>query len=192
MKKICLFALSVTLVCSCSDIEFKTKQDWGFINAETEEIFQKGLQFAAEGKNEESILEFKKALEIEPKNALLLCEMGTSYKMLNKFPEAEEYYNKVLATTPVYPIVYPNMANLMVIKREYLNAIKYGKAGLENCEEELQKAECAINISAGYVNLDSCNLAQKYFELTKKLRKDSLTPFDQKVKKHIYEKCQIH
>jgi tetratricopeptide (TPR) repeat protein len=190
MKKICGLLLPLTILCSCGDIKVETKQDWGFNKTETEDLYRKGMQLASENKTEESIVEFKKALQIEPENILLLFETGNSYKSLNKLDDAEGYYNKVLNATPVYALVYPNIANLMLAKKDNVSAIKYGKIGLQKCDTDKEKAECAFNIAAGYYNIDSCDQAEKYFMQTSQLRKGVFTDYDNMLKDAILTKCK--
>ena len=90
------------------------------------------------------------------------------------FDDAKKCYDKVLNSTPVYKLVYPNYANLMLAMDDNSNAIKYGKIGLKECESVGEKANCAFNISAGYYNLDSCDLSMKYFAEVKKLKNNNL------------------
>ncbi len=190
MKTSYILPLFLIILYSCGDIEVEAKKDWGFNKTETEELFRKGMQFANEGKTEESISEFKKALQIEPENILLLLETGNSYKALNKLDDAEGYYHKVLSATPIHPLVYPNIANLMLAKKDNLGAVKYGKIGLEKCDNDKDKAECAFNVAAGYYNIDSCHQAEKYFMQTSQLRKGVFTEYDNMLKDAILAKCK--
>lgn len=189
--KICnLLFLLLVILYSCGDVKVETSQNWGFINSETEEMYNKGMRLAAENKVEESVIEFNNALKIEPQNILLFFQLGNSYKSLNKLDEAEKCYDKVLSATPVYKLVYPNYANLMLAKNDNVNAIKYGKIGFQKCETDEERAVCVFSVSAGYYNIDSCEQAIKYFQQLKKARKNNLTKYDTILGNSIHIKCE--
>ena len=55
------------------------------------QIMERGIALHEEGKYELSLIEYRKALELEPKNAFVNYEMALSYYFMNKKDKAEDY-----------------------------------------------------------------------------------------------------
>jgi len=79
------------------------------ISAEIQAIFDAGLKLSQEGKYQEAIDEFKKALEKDPEQAPILGNMADAYSKLDKNTEALEIYQKAIAANPNDATLYTNM-----------------------------------------------------------------------------------
>jgi tetratricopeptide (TPR) repeat protein len=82
-------------------------------SAEVQSLYDSGLKLAGEGKHEEAIEEFKKALEKDPDQPNILGNMAESYVKLEKNDEALEIYKKAIAIAPDNAALYTNMGVLL-------------------------------------------------------------------------------
>ena len=82
-------------------------------SAEVQAMFDSGLKLASEGKNEEAIAEFKKALEKDPEQPNIMANMADSYSKLNKNDEALEIYKKAIGLRPDDAALYTNMGVIL-------------------------------------------------------------------------------
>ena len=82
-------------------------------SAEVQALFDAGLKFAGEGKHEEAIAEFKKALDKDPEQANIMGNMAESYSKLDKNDEALEVYKKAIVIAPDNAALFTNMGVLL-------------------------------------------------------------------------------
>jgi tetratricopeptide (TPR) repeat protein len=82
-------------------------------SAEVQALFDSGLKLAAEGKHEEAIAEFKKALEKDPEQSNIMGNMADSYSKINKNDDALQTYQKAIAVKPDDAALYTNMGVLL-------------------------------------------------------------------------------
>jgi tetratricopeptide (TPR) repeat protein len=82
-------------------------------SAEVQALYDSGLKLAGEGKHEEAIEEFKKALEKDPEQANIMGNMAESYVKLEKNDEALDIYKKAIAIAPDNAALYTNMGVLL-------------------------------------------------------------------------------
>jgi tetratricopeptide (TPR) repeat protein len=82
-------------------------------SAEVQTLFDSGLKLAQEGKHEEAIAEFKKALEKDPEQSNILGNMADSYAKMGKNDEALEAYKKAIAIKSDDSALYTNMGVLL-------------------------------------------------------------------------------
>jgi len=59
-----------------------------------------------QGNFEEAISYFKKAFELSPQNASFLTDIGTTYFIIRRYPEAENYYNRSISLAPDQAVAY--------------------------------------------------------------------------------------
>ena len=78
-------------------------------SAEVQGLFDAGLKLASEGKHEEAIAEFKKALELDPEQSNIMGNMADSYSKMDKNNEAVEIYQKAIAVNPNDAALYTNL-----------------------------------------------------------------------------------
>jgi tetratricopeptide (TPR) repeat protein len=62
---------------------------------------------------DESIVKFKKAIELEPKHAMALSSIGMAYVKQNKFAEAKPYLERAVETESKNHLVYYNYAYML-------------------------------------------------------------------------------
>ena len=68
-----------------------------------------GHHYAQQGRIEESISEYQKALILDPEDALTLNNLGTVYRRKGMFDEAIAAYKRVLEMKPNYALAYTNL-----------------------------------------------------------------------------------
>ncbi len=78
-------------------------------SAEIQALFDAGLKLAAQGKYEDAIAQFQKALEKDPEQANIMGNMADSYFKLGKNAEAVELFQKAIAIKPDDAALYTNL-----------------------------------------------------------------------------------
>jgi tetratricopeptide (TPR) repeat protein len=80
---------------------------------ESEIWFQKGLELEEMGAPvDEAIAAYNQVLDLNPKAAGALVNLGTIYYRQRKFAEAERYYREAIEADPSYPLAQFNLGNL--------------------------------------------------------------------------------
>jgi Tfp pilus assembly protein PilF len=75
--------------------------------------FDAGLKFAQEGKHAEAIVEYKKALELDPDQPYVQANLADAYGKTDQNELALEAYQKAIALKPDDPAIYTNMGVLL-------------------------------------------------------------------------------
>ncbi len=102
-------------------------------SAEVKGAFDAGLAFAQQGKYEEAIGEFKKALEKDPEQPYIQANMADALSKLNKNDEALAAYQKAISLKPDDGAMYTNMGVLL------------GKMGKTAESQEAFKKAASVN-----------------------------------------------
>lgn len=106
---------------------------------ESEALFQKGLEMEEAGAPIEQAVEaYQKVLELNPKAAGALVNLGTIYYRQRQFGEAEKYYRQAIEADPEYPLAQFNLGNL------------YDEQG--RVKEALEHYRRALELNAGYAD----------------------------------------
>ncbi|MFM2125281.1 MAG: hypothetical protein RL328_1732 [Acidobacteriota bacterium] len=75
--------------------------------------FQKGLELEQTGGPINEVIEaYQKAIELDPRAAGAMVNMGTLYFNARNWREAEKYYRMALEADPDYPLAHFDLANL--------------------------------------------------------------------------------
>jgi len=77
------------------------------------------MQHDASGLNKSSMLEFYKALEIDPNSVLALNGMGLGFGNFGEYSESELYFKKSLEIEPDNPISQNYLASIKKLKEKY-------------------------------------------------------------------------
>ena len=78
-----------------------------------ERWFQRGLDLEQSGSAAEHVIEaYRKAIELDPKSAGALVNLGTIYFNARKWAEAEKHYRQALEVDPEYALAHFDLANL--------------------------------------------------------------------------------
>lgn len=100
--------------------------------ASADSWFQQGLHLEQTGAPAEQIIEaYRKAVELDPKAAGALVNLGTLYFHARQWKEAEEYYRRALEADPNYALAHFDLANLYDERGERARAIEHYQAALK-------------------------------------------------------------
>lgn len=141
-------------------------------NGKAFDFHQKGSQYFNEQKYELAVVEFKKAVKIDPTFAFAWDDLGLSYRRLNNYREAIKCYQKSIELDPVGKTPLMNMAVAYHLLKDNKNAITtykkfielhpedaegyYGIARIYNFEKEYENAlENALKAVEAYEEINS-------------------------------------
>ncbi len=109
-------------------------------SAEVKAAFDAGLALANQGKYEEAVAEYKKALEKDPEQPYILANMADAMSKANKNDDALAAYQKAITMKPDDAAMYTNMGVLL------------GKMGKMAESQEAFKKAASINPGAAAQN----------------------------------------
>ncbi len=99
--------------------------------AEAERWFQRGLELEQSAAPLEEIREaYDKALELDPKSAGALVNLGTLYFNARKWKEAEQFYVRAIEVDPDYALAQFDLANLYDERGDRAKAVEHYGAAL--------------------------------------------------------------
>jgi tetratricopeptide (TPR) repeat protein len=99
--------------------------------ATAERWFQRGLDLEQSGAPSEEIIEaYQKAIELDPKSAGALVNLGTIYFNARKWAEAEQRYSQALEVDPEYALAHFDLANLYDERGDRPKALTHYQAAL--------------------------------------------------------------
>ena len=77
-----------------------------------ERLFQRALELEQVGSPVEAIQIYRQVLELDPKFAGALVNLGTMFFTARDLERAEEYYSEAIEADPTYPLAHFNLGNL--------------------------------------------------------------------------------
>jgi tetratricopeptide (TPR) repeat protein len=96
-----------------------------------ERWFQRGLELEQTGAAAENVIEaYQKALELDPKSAGALVNLGTIHFNARRWPEAERYYREALEVDPDYALAHFDLANLYDERGDRVQALVHYESAL--------------------------------------------------------------
>ena len=125
----------------------------------------------ARGTLEESILEEKKALELDPLSLILNSDLAKSFYFLHRFAEAQEQYRKTLEIDPSFAIAHKGLGEVYAATGRYPEALAEIQQALE-----LSGGSLFIKDDLGFIYALS-GKADKAREIIEELRDASSTRY---------------
>jgi tetratricopeptide (TPR) repeat protein len=110
-------------------------------SAEVKQAFDEGLQLAQQGKYDEAVVSYKKALGLDPSQAYILANMADALAKLDKNEDALAAYEKAVALQPGDSALYTNMGVVL------------GKLGKTAESQEAFKKAAALSPGSAAQNL---------------------------------------
>jgi tetratricopeptide (TPR) repeat protein len=96
-----------------------------------ERWFQRGLELEQTGSPIENVVEaYEKAIELDPKSAGALVNLGTIHFNGRDFPRAKHLYEKALEVDPEYALAHFDLANLYDERGDRNKALEHYEAAL--------------------------------------------------------------
>ena len=80
--------------------------------------FEKGVKADQQGKPEDAIRHYSKAVELAPDFYAARNNLGSAFLAKSEFPEAQEQFEEVIRTNPSDAAAYFNLANLHLLRGE--------------------------------------------------------------------------
>ncbi len=97
-----------------------------------ERWFQRGLDLEQSGAPHEEVIDaYQKAIELDPKSAGALVNLGTIYFNARKWTEAENHYQRALEVDPDYALAHFDLANLYDERGDCTKAERHYEAALQ-------------------------------------------------------------
>lgn len=94
--------------------------------------FQTGLELEQTGAPVQEIIDaYAKAIELDPRAAGAMVNLGTLYFNARKWREAERYYRQALEADPEYPLAHFDLANLYDERGDRTKAAEHYQAALK-------------------------------------------------------------
>ncbi len=115
-------------------LQFPTKDSGGVERDRrltAERWFQRGLDLEQSGAPAAEIIEaYRKAIDLDPKSAGALVNLGTIYFNSRDWPEAEQHYLDALEVDPEYALAHFDLANLYDERGEREKALAHYESAL--------------------------------------------------------------
>lgn len=116
-------------------LEFRAKEDPNAERkrrADAERWFQRGLELEQSAAPLEEVREaYLKALELDPKSAGALVNLGTLHFNARKWKEAEQFYRRAIEVDPDYALAQFDLANLYDERGDRTKALEHYTAALK-------------------------------------------------------------
>jgi tetratricopeptide (TPR) repeat protein len=99
--------------------------------ATAERWFQRGLELEHSGGSAKEIIEaYQKAIELDPKSAGALVNLGTIHFNAHNWEAAERHYTRALEVDPEYALAHFDLANLYDERGDRIKALAHYEAAL--------------------------------------------------------------
>ena len=96
-----------------------------------ERWFQRGLDLEQTGAPADQVIDaYRKAIELDPKSAGALVNLGTIFFNARKWADAEKYYRQALEVDPEYALAHFDLANLYDERGDRIQALAHYEAAL--------------------------------------------------------------
>ena len=92
--------------------------------------FEKGAKANKEGRLDDAIAHYKKAMSLAPAYYAARNNLGSAYLAKSQFAEAQEQFEQVIKTNPSDAAAYLNMGNLFLLEQNYKLSEKWLDEGL--------------------------------------------------------------
>jgi len=99
--------------------------------ADLRKAFDEGVSLSKDGKYDDSVAAFNRALGVNPKCADCYYNIGYAYGQKKEFDKAEENYKKALEVKPDYPDAYNGLANIYNTQKKFDLAAEASKKAAE-------------------------------------------------------------
>jgi len=106
-------------------------EEGGDVNARVRETSNLGLRYLNEGRVDEAIEEFKKALELVPDSAYMISNLGTAYMKAGQFDEALKMFRKAVDLEPGTAAHHANLGGLLLDMKQYAAAARQLETAVE-------------------------------------------------------------
>lgn len=153
-----------------------------------------GEKYLSEGKYEEAILAFEKAIKIDEKNIGARIGLAKAYVATDNLEKAEEVLQDAIGIDPARPEPYIELANVYILEGKTDEAINILKIGYENTKDENIKkllGELTANPEGALATINQdIKPTEKPRAQTNEVRKEIVTFEDKEFEKYVREKIK--
>ena len=154
-----------------SDEALKKLEALGYISGESPDTHNNlGQRYQKQGKYEEAIEEFKKAIELNPRMTTAMNNLAICYSKLGRFQEAEKVYLKVIELHPQDAYAMNNLAVMYMESGRFDAAKRFAKRAIET---EPNYANAYLTMGAIYANGGEFEEAERYFKKVLEIEPDN-------------------
>jgi tetratricopeptide (TPR) repeat protein len=137
------------------------------------EFFARGIALEEDPRaQEEAIVSYKKAIELEPAHAAAHINLGTLYYNRRDYSLAEKHYRAAIAADSRYALAYFDLGNVLDETGRMLDAVKAYKQALQLASTY---ADAHYNLALAYEKLKQPRLALRHWRAYLKL--DNIGPW---------------
>jgi tetratricopeptide (TPR) repeat protein len=146
-----LCGFMVILSFSCSQVTDEMKPEIG-------EFLKNGNAYLDTGDYDQALIEFTKAIELDPHSALAYRSRGNAYSYLSEFDKAIDDFTQAIGLNPdeaLLAIVYHNRGTIYLYKSDYEQAIYDLTQSIElNPDFRVLRASAFISRGQAYLGID--------------------------------------
>jgi Tfp pilus assembly protein PilF len=155
------------------EAELKRLEALGYITPENPDALNNlGQRLQKQGKYEQAIVEFEKAIELRPNFSKALNNLGTCYGDLERYPEAEQSFMQALELNPRDIYAMNNLA-VMYLKTQRLDrSIEWGNKAVAI---EPKYINGHITLGSAYATRGELDLAEQHFRTALEMDPDNRT-----------------
>ncbi len=132
-----------------------------FLRGDADAHFRMARHFQERGRHRFAVAELKKALQIDPVNALVLNALGVSLDMLGDYELAEKSYRMAIEAAPGMADAHNNLGYCYLLQYRTPEAISAFEKAIELND---QVSRYRNNLALAYVKADLPNLAFEEFK----------------------------
>lgn len=189
-RKVILLLVILLNILGCSTLKENKEADYALI---------RGINLSQREDYEKALEELYISYKINPKNQILLKELGFIYFKIKNYDKAEEFWKKGLELNNKDEELIRNLSTLYYLKKDYSNSIKVLENSYNSKGEFYHKMQGIINYSQNnydvalknfeMVKFDESDfeIYQKYIECLKKLKNKEKMYSELEKGKKIYE-----
>ncbi len=177
-----IFFLFTSLVFSCgTDVENqiiteKTVKDEGirtiaypkkFENRESYSLYLQGLECIRRDEYKQAKVFFEKALKIDPKNSIIINDLGLTEKRLCNYDIASELFKKAIGLDSTYYEAYGNLGLNLYYDEKFNEAIQILKLPTIDSTSRIERGAIYYHLFMNFTKLENCDSAYHYYSLLK-------------------------
>jgi predicted AlkP superfamily phosphohydrolase/phosphomutase len=147
--------------------QMKKLEALGYLTTENPDGYNNlGQRYQKEGKFEEAIIEYKKALTIRPQFASALNNIAICYGNLKQYDKAEENFKKALAFNPEDVFAMNNLAVMYLQTKRLDEARSYAEKAIGI---EPKYANAHVTLGSVYATMGKFDMAEQEFNTVLKI-----------------------
>ena len=111
-------------------------QAWVSNRTDANELLNAGTAMLGEGRTEDAILCYRRAVELKPEDEEAHFNLGVAYGRAGQLALAEHHYREALKLFSDYPEAHNNLGNILTRQKRYAEAIEEFKTTLKLSPED--------------------------------------------------------